>query len=142
MKQFFTNVIGFMIKNKLAILLVVSVIYMFFLLFKYETKPVKNKLAVDYTKQASDMILFKDSLIREYVKINSKKDSLQNLIKVLQKDNKALSLQMSLLKFKQSKILTNEKNITYLSDNNVTVDSALNVINRIVTKYPIKVRNR
>lgn len=145
MKQILTNfvtkIVTFVKTHLLATILILISIGILFWLVKYESKPIKKILTNDNTKVETDLVFFKDSLIREYSKIESKKDSLQNVINVLQKENKSLSLQTDLLKFKQSKLKNNEKNIPYLSDKNITVDSALNTINRVVTKYPIKVRN-
>ena len=137
MKTFFT----FVKSHWLGIVLTVASIILIIFLIKYESKPIKKILTNDNTKVESDLVFFKDSLIKEYSKIESKKDSLQNVINILQKQNKSLSLQTELLKFKQNKLKSYEKNLPYLSDKNVSVDSALNTINRVVTKYPIKVRN-
>lgn len=149
MEQFITNTKNFLIKlitfvskHLLAIGLILASIILVYLLVKYESKPIKNILTTDYTKSDSEILLFKDSLIREYTKIDSRKDSLQNVINNLLKENKTLSLQTDLLKFKQNKIKVNEKNIQYISGKNTTIDSALTIINRVVTKYPIEIYNK
>lgn len=142
MKNFISKFIIFIKKYWFGFLLITLSAILIIVLSKHNSKSIKNILATDYSKNDSDIILFKDSLIREYVKIDVRKDSLQNIINNLLKENKSLSLQTSLLKFKQNRLKEYEKNIPYINDKNTTIDSAIITINRVVTKYPIEVHNR
>jgi predicted PurR-regulated permease PerM len=136
--KFYLNVKQFVTKHLLAICLItISIVLFVFVINKPLTKSVTNLLQNDNSKYESNLKELKDSLNIIYFRAEFKKDSLTNLIKVLQNENKVLSLQTSLLKFKQSKIKVDEKNIKY-NDKNVSIDSALNTIKRIVTKYPLK----
>ena len=136
--KFYLNAKQFVTKHFLAIcLIIVSIMLFVFVINKPLTKSVTNLLQNDNVKYESNIKDLKDSLNKIYFKADFTKDSLNNVIKVLQNENKALSLQTSLLKYKQSKIKVDEKSLKY-NDKNVSIDSALNTIHRVVTKYPIK----
>jgi predicted PurR-regulated permease PerM len=136
--KFYTNLKQFVTNHLLAICLIISSIILFiFVINKPLTNSVTNLLQTDNSKYESNIKELRDSLNIIYFESNSAKDSLTNLVKVLQNENKSLSLQMNLLKFKQNKTNNNEKLIKY-NDKNVSIDSALNTIKRVVSKYPIK----
>lgn len=142
MRNVFISVLGFLKTYFVAIILVILSSILIYKLSGDESKPISKIPTTDYTKNDSELIIFKDSLLREYVKIESRKDSMEHVINNLLKENKALSLQANLLKFKQNKIKEYEKTLSYITDKNTTIDSALIVINGVVAKYPIKVSNK
>ena len=142
MKQFVTNFIEFFKNHMLAICLTIISLILIISLMRYKSEPIKRLLVNDNSKYESDIKELQDTLNKSYFKAEFTKDSLTNLIAMLHKENYNLTNQINLLKFKQSTLKANEKNIKYISYKNTTVDSAINTINRIVTKYPIQVSNR
>lgn len=142
MNQSVTNFLQFVKNHLLAICLTIASIALLVPLMRYKAEPLKRLLVNDNSKYESDIKELHDTLNKVYFKSEFVKDSLTNLISGLHKENNGLMLQINLLKFKQTKLKDNEKSIKYISYKNTSVDSALNTIHRIVTKYPIKVSNR